>query len=88
MMIQSQARRYPPSDAPGSRTEQLEVEVLRKAEELQRTPLNSVSHSPRASLAVILSALNPIAEATASPAILELARIAQCRGVPSTRPSR
>ena len=54
-----------------------EVEVLRKAEELQRTLLNSVSHSLRAPLAAILSALNPIAEAAASPAILELARIAQ-----------
>ena len=54
-----------------------EVEVLRKAEELQRTLLNSVSHSLRAPLAAILSALNPIAEAAASPAILELARIAE-----------
>jgi two-component system, OmpR family, sensor histidine kinase KdpD len=54
-----------------------EVEVLRKAEELQRTLLNSVSHSLRAPLAAILSALNPIAEAAASPAILELAHIAE-----------
>jgi two-component system, OmpR family, sensor histidine kinase KdpD len=54
-----------------------EVEVLRKAEELQRTLLNSVSHSLRAPLAAILSALNPIAEADAGPAIPELARIAQ-----------
>jgi two-component system, OmpR family, sensor histidine kinase KdpD len=54
-----------------------EVEVLRKAEELQRTLLNSVSHSLRAPLAAILSALNPIAEAATSPAILELARIAE-----------
>src|ERR1051325_5255928 len=54
-----------------------EVEVLRKAEELQRTLLNSVSHSLRAPLAAILSALNPIAEADAGPTILELARIAQ-----------
>jgi two-component system sensor histidine kinase KdpD len=54
-----------------------EVEVLRKAEELQRTLLNSVSHSLRAPLAAILSALNPIAEAAASPAVLELARIAE-----------
>jgi two-component system, OmpR family, sensor histidine kinase KdpD len=54
-----------------------EVEVLRKAEELQRTLLNSVSHSLRAPLAAILSALNPIAEAHAGPASLELARIAQ-----------
>jgi two-component system, OmpR family, sensor histidine kinase KdpD len=36
-----------------------------------------VSHSLRAPLAAILSALNPIAEADAGPAILELARIAQ-----------
>jgi two-component system sensor histidine kinase KdpD len=55
-----------------------EVEVLRKAEELQCTLLNSVSHSLRAPLAAILSALNPIAEAAVSPAILELARIAEC----------
>jgi two-component system, OmpR family, sensor histidine kinase KdpD len=54
-----------------------EVQVLRKAEELQRTLLNSVSHSLRAPLAAILSALNPIAEADAGPPILELARIAQ-----------
>ncbi len=54
-----------------------ETEVLRKAEELQRTLLNSVSHSLRAPLAAILSALNPIAEAAAGPAVLELARIAQ-----------
>ena len=54
-----------------------EVEVLRKAEELQRTLLNSVSHSLRAPLAAILSALNPIAETAASPAVLELARIAE-----------
>ena len=54
-----------------------EVEVLRKAEELQRTLLNAVSHSLRAPLAAILSALNPIAEASAGPAIPELARIAQ-----------
>jgi two-component system sensor histidine kinase KdpD len=54
-----------------------EVEVLRRAEELQRTLLNSVSHSLRAPLAAILSALNPIAEAAASPTILELTRIAQ-----------
>jgi two-component system, OmpR family, sensor histidine kinase KdpD len=54
-----------------------EVEVLRKAEELQRALLNSVSHSLRAPLAAILSALNPIAETAAAPMILELARIAQ-----------
>jgi two-component system sensor histidine kinase KdpD len=54
-----------------------EAEVLRRAEELQRTLLNSVSHSLRAPLAAILSALNPIAESTLAPAILELARIAQ-----------
>lgn len=54
-----------------------EVEVLRKAEELQHALLNSVSHSLRAPLAAILSALNPIAEAEAGPAILELARVAQ-----------
>jgi two-component system, OmpR family, sensor histidine kinase KdpD len=54
-----------------------EVEVLRKAEELQHTLLNSVSHSLRAPLAAILSAVNPIAESAVSPAILELARIAQ-----------
>lgn len=54
-----------------------EVEVLRETEELQRTLLNSVSHSLRAPLAAILSALNPIAEAASAPAIVELARIAQ-----------
>jgi two-component system sensor histidine kinase KdpD len=54
-----------------------ELELLRKAEELQHALLNSVSHSLRAPLSAILSALNPIAEASAGPEILELARIAQ-----------
>lgn len=57
-----------------------EAEVLRKADELQRTLLNSVSHSLRAPLAAILSALDPIADSEVRPgsaATAELARIAQ-----------
>lgn len=57
-----------------------DAEILRRADELHRTLLNSVSHSLRAPLAAILSAVNPIAEAqaTADPAtVLELARVAQ-----------
>jgi two-component system sensor histidine kinase KdpD len=55
------------------------AELMRKTDELQRTLLNSVSHSLRAPLAAILSAIDPIAEGQAGDrsAIMELARIAQ-----------
>jgi two-component system sensor histidine kinase KdpD len=55
------------------------AEVLRKADELQRTLLNSVSHSLRAPLAAILSAIDPIAagQTVDRSAIIELAGIAQ-----------
>ena len=57
-----------------------EADTLRKADELHRTLLNSVSHSLRAPLAAILSALDPISDpvaGTESAGIVELARIAQ-----------
>jgi K+-sensing histidine kinase KdpD len=56
-----------------------EMEVLRKADELQRNLLNSVSHSLRTPLAAILSAVNPItqAEATDAASVRELACIAE-----------
>lgn len=55
-----------------------EAEVLRKADEFQRNLLNSISHSLRAPLAAIVSAVNPIAEGQTgeSGAVVELARIA------------
>jgi len=57
-----------------------EAEVLRRANELQRALLTSVSHDLQTPLAAILSALSPVAETSAAvdPAITrELARIAQ-----------
>ena len=57
-----------------------EAQVLRKAEELQRTLLNSVSHSLRAPLAAIVSALDPIGYPdvmTDPAAVADLAGIAQ-----------
>jgi two-component system, OmpR family, sensor histidine kinase KdpD len=57
-----------------------EADILRRADELHRTLLNSVSHSLRAPLAAILSALDPIADTdavTSSAGIVELARVAQ-----------
>ena len=55
-----------------------EAEVLRKADEFQRNLLNSISHSLRAPLAAIVSAVNPIAggQAGEPAAVVELARIA------------
>jgi len=55
-----------------------EAEVLRKADEFQRNLLNSVSHSLRAPLAAIVSAVNPIAEGQGGDptAVAELASIA------------
>ena len=57
-----------------------DADILRKANELHRTLLNSVSHSLRAPLAAILSALDPLADRnveTDSAGIAELARVAQ-----------
>jgi len=55
-----------------------EAEVLRKADEFQRNLLNSISHSLRAPLAAIVSAVNPIVEGQGGEqaAVVELARIA------------
>ena len=57
-----------------------ETDILRKANELHKTLLNSVSHSLRAPLAAVLSALDPIVDRDAetnSAGVVELARIAQ-----------